>query len=212
MIKMNLKVVMLDSKDVKSADLNSNTMSQVEFDKMKDDIHTHGFTDPIKVRKNGVGYIVVDGHHRKKALEELGETKLPCIILADDSKQSKLHSIHYNTTRGTQNRRVMAQIIKQLQDEGMSLSDIKANLVFDEPELMDALDLLNLPENLEDYLKKMAEEEEKIMPKIYTFVVPAEHSKFVDNALDKVNERGGLGLAAICERYCEGNLSGGEKL
>jgi len=207
MIKNFCKVIEIPIANIRNADLNSNTLEPKEFQRIIEDIKANGFCDPIKVRKNGKGYIVTDGHHRLEALRHLQETKIPCIVLPDDSQKAKIRAIHFNTARGRQDRKVLAQIIKQLQAEGLSLAEITNQLIFDEPDLLDALDLLTLPDNLEQYLKDMSEREAAEAPTIYTFVVAGDKKQYVENALDLIGTRGGEGLSLICQKLISQNVS-----
>jgi len=46
-------------------------------------IESHEFFVAILVWKRGGTYMVLDGHHRLRAAEELGWTEVPCVILGE---------------------------------------------------------------------------------------------------------------------------------
>lgn len=199
MIKFYTKIIQVHINKIQSADENSNIMSDIEYKRMKEDIVRNGFLEPIQVRKNGKGYVVVNGHHRVRALEELGEKKVPCIVLSDDNITSKVRAIHLNTARGRQNPKILAKIIKQLKDSGMSIKDIEDKLVYDEDILNDTLDLLNLPDDIDGILREEDEKLSEDLPEIWTFVVPAEYSGAVENMFSDESHRGKV-LGILCQK------------
>lgn len=70
-----------------SSDLNPRTsVSQKFLDRLKTSIKTVGVMTPLAVRKNGKGYIVVDGNTRLSALKELNSDGAPCVVLDQDEQ------------------------------------------------------------------------------------------------------------------------------
>lgn len=207
MIKFNVKVVNLKIEDIKKADINSNVCDENTKEKLRRSIQENGFTDPIKVRKTTGerSYECVDGHHRLEALRALGSEIVPAIILNADGNEARLDAIKFNTLRGEQNPKLLAQIIQQLQKEGgMSLDEISYRLIYDVEFLQDRLQLLELPSDIDDLIKKQQEQMEKDLPVIYSFIVPAEYKEFVDKTFD--DELPGRKLGTICKK-----ITGGEE-
>ena len=180
MVKIFDKVIRIKISDIARQPKNSNVLSDKEFRKLKQSIEKDGFVDPIKVVRVGKKYLVQDGHHRLKAMEELGEKYISAIVVESKNKADDiLKAIHYNTVRGSQNPKVLAELVKEAMNAGLSLMEIQEKLIYDEPTLKDTLDLLELPDDLDDIIKEQEKKEKETMPEIFTFVVNKEYAKDV---------------------------------
>jgi ParB/RepB/Spo0J family partition protein len=207
MIKLHKEVKVLKLSKIKEAEINSNQLTEVEYEKLKEDITKNGFVDPVKVRKTGEdAYELIDGHHRYRAMAELGAQEITAIILDNDESQAKLNAIRFNTERGNQNQKLLATIVKSLNNKGVGLLDIERELVYNEPELKDSLALLDLPEDLEQIIKDARDKEEEELPVIYSFVVKKSDAEIIDEIFDRFDKRGAV-LATICRKMKEAQKS-----
>lgn len=66
---------------------------------LADSIDRLGLINPIRVRTHGDGYEVVAGSHRLQAIESLGWTEAPCIVVDDDDLHAELAMIDENLCR-----------------------------------------------------------------------------------------------------------------
>lgn len=198
------KIEFLPIDKVKSNNWNSNQLTEKEFQKLVDDIKTNGFIGAIIVRKNGNEYEIIDGEHRWRALKELGEKQIPCIIKQEKDDKAKINSIRWNTERGQQNQKKLAQIIKSLeQKHGYSLQNIEHELVYSLPELQDKLALLDLPEDFDEIIKEARDKELQELPVLYTFIVPQRYKKIIDETFDKFKGHKGEVLGTICQQISQ---------
>jgi ParB/RepB/Spo0J family partition protein len=78
---------------------NCNYMSEKEFEELKQAIRLNGI-EPIIVRPKNDWYEVIDGEHRFRAVEELGFTSIPAIVVETDDEDAKARTIVYNIIRG----------------------------------------------------------------------------------------------------------------
>ena len=79
---MNYESKTLPIEELKEADYNPRQISAHDFDALKDSIRKFGFAEPILVnghpsRKN----IVIGGHQRLRAAQELGIGQIPCFVV-----------------------------------------------------------------------------------------------------------------------------------
>jgi hypothetical protein len=88
------------------------------------------------------------------------------------------------------------------------LEDLEKQLPYSIEELKDSLDLLKIPDGLDEFLKREAERQARERPQILTFVV--EDAAVVEEAIESVKHRQGIGtrgkaLTAIARAYLEGS-------
>ncbi len=86
-----------DSK-VKSIDIakltahpeNPNRMNRSNFKKLTEHIRTTGNYEPVVVREHQGGYQILNGHHRVRALTQLGYERADCVIWQVDDEQARI--------------------------------------------------------------------------------------------------------------------------
>lgn len=80
-----------------------------EFNALKESIRQHGVLVPVVRDENGV---LIDGHHRSRACNELGITNVPTITLAGlTENQKRNHAIVLNLVRRKITRKQLRKII-----------------------------------------------------------------------------------------------------
>ncbi|RLF66033.1 MAG: hypothetical protein DRN30_02875 [Thermoplasmata archaeon] len=81
---------------------NPNKMTKKDYNSLKKEIEKRGFIVPIIVSDRGEKYFILDGHHRVKALKELGYKTVKAIVLENLTEEQEHYlSINLNKLRGT---------------------------------------------------------------------------------------------------------------
>jgi ParB-like chromosome segregation protein Spo0J len=135
---------------------------------------------------------------------------MPCIIVDYDDKEAKIKTLQLNYMRGSAVPIRLAHLIYDLNKE-IKLEDLARRLPYDEPQLMDNLELLKLPEGLDKTLEAQALKEEEEMPTVLSFVLYRRQLEVVEEAISKAvqalpNDTKNLramALEKICAQYLE---------
>jgi ParB-like chromosome segregation protein Spo0J len=97
---------------------NPNKMSAANFKKLVANIERTGCYEPIIARchpKKKDHYQLINGHHRKKALEALGKTKAQTIIWDIDDDQARIFLATLNNLAGKDDLKKKLSLLKKLQ-------------------------------------------------------------------------------------------------
>lgn len=118
-----LKIEYLLLKDIRPYKNNVKQHPQWQIDKIIQSIKKFGFNDPIAVDENGV---IIEGHGRYLASEQMGKKKVPCIVLDGLTKDQKRAYIiaHNKLNMDT------GFDIKQIKKEIRAIKDADFNLSF----------------------------------------------------------------------------------
>jgi len=116
-------------------------------------------------------------------------------------------TINLKEMKGQSLPTLLANLVHDLSKE-LVLEDLEKQLPYSLDELRDSLDLLKIPDGLDDFLKQEAERQARERPQILTFVV--EDADVVEAAIETVKRRQGIGtrgkaLTAIARAYLEGS-------
>ncbi|MDH4036392.1 MAG: ParB N-terminal domain-containing protein [Candidatus Krumholzibacteria bacterium] len=182
---------------------NPNRMSESMRGKLKAYLKREGFVEPLVVRPLGEGYQILGGFHRWEIAKELGYATVPCVVVEVDDKRAKILTINLNEMKGQSLPTLLANLVHDLSKE-LVLEDLEKQLPYSLDELKDSLDLLKIPDGLEDFLKGEAERQARERPQILTFVV--EDAETVERAIEAAKRGQGLGtrgaaLVAIARAY-----------
>lgn len=139
----------LKSKVLLLADLqwqkkNPNLMTEIQFHQLKEAIRKAGFLQPIVVSDYDGQHTIVDGHHRVRALTELGRRDAMCLVGTFTPDQQQLLQIGLNRNRGQVQLNVAEEILRELAYEGMSFEEMAGVSSFTQAELETLL--TSLPE------------------------------------------------------------------
>lgn len=96
---------------------NPNRMSKTNFNKLSRNIESTGCYEPLVVRphpKKKNCYQIINGHHRKKALEKLQAAVADCIIWDLDDKQTDVLLMTLNRLSGSDMLGKKIAILKRL--------------------------------------------------------------------------------------------------
>jgi ParB-like chromosome segregation protein Spo0J len=202
------KMVPLD--DLVPHPLNANVMSDDMREKLKAHIKRTGRYPFLVVRPFGEKYQVLDGHHRVAILRELGHREARCDVWAVDDREAKLLLATLNRLEGQDLPIRRAQLIHELLGE-MSLDDLAGLLPETNRQLEDLHSLLEFPaEEIAAQLEADAEEAERVLPRVMSFVVSPEQEEIIERAVELASDgtpgrdRKARGLTNLAKKYLEG--------
>jgi len=167
---------------------NSNVMPDGLFEKLRTHMQRTKQYPPIVVRKTGEQtYQILDGHHRVKALAELGEHHAKCVIWQVDDQQALVLLATLNRLQGRDDPKKRAGLLAQL-NASVELKELAAQL----PEDLEQLEKL-LTLNAPAIEPRAAESLEQMPVAVHFFLLP-EQRRALDRALKTI---GGSREAAL---------------
>ena len=171
--------------------LNSNVMPEDLKEKLKAHIRRTGRYPFIVVRPHPDepgSYQVLDGHHRVEVLRELGHTEARCDIWSVDGREAKLLLATLNRLQGQDVPIRRAQLIHELLGE-MNLTDLGGLLPETDKQLEEWESLLQFPaEEIAALLADEAAKQEKVLPRVLTFVVTPEQEEMIERAVELASD------------------------
>jgi ParB-like chromosome segregation protein Spo0J len=193
--------------------LNANVMSEDLKEKLRAHIKRTGRYPFLVVRphpEDPAKYQVLDGHHRVAILRELGHRDARCDVWDVDDREAKLLLATLNRLQGQDVPIRRALLLHELLGE-MSLDDLAGLLPESDKQLQDLHSLLEFPaEEIAALLEGEAEEEEKVLPRVMSFVVTPEQEGLIEQAVELASDgtpgrdRKARGLANLAQRFMEG--------
>jgi ParB-like chromosome segregation protein Spo0J len=103
-------------------------------------IQKHGLVEPLVVHSqkgSALNYLLLDGHLRFHALQQLGIDSAKCIVAQDD--ESFTYNAHVSRLAPIQEHRMIAKAVKF----GVPISEIAETMAMDEADIRSRLNLLN---------------------------------------------------------------------
>jgi ParB-like chromosome segregation protein Spo0J len=195
--------------DLVAHPLNSNVMSEDLREKLKVHIKRTGRYPFLVVRPLGQKYQVLDGHHRVAILRDLGHTEARCDVWDVDDREAKLLLATLNRLEGQDQPIRRAQLIHELLGE-MGMEDLAGLLPESDRQLEDLHSLLEFPaEEVAAQLEAEAEEAEKVLPRVMSFVVNPDQEDLIERAVETASDgtpgrdRRTRGLANLAKRFLE---------
>ena len=192
--------------------LNSNVMPEELRGKLKAHIHRTGRYPFIVVRPDPEEpgrFQILDGHHRVEILRELGHAEARCDVWNVDDREAKLLLATLNRLEGQDSPIRRAQLIHELLGE-MSLGDLAGLLPETDKQIEELETLLQFPaEEIAALLADQAAEQEKVLPRVLTFVVSPEQEQLIDRAVELASDgttgrdRKARGLANLARHFLE---------
>lgn len=190
--------------------LNSNVMPDDLRGKLRVHIGRTGRYPHVIVRPHPdeLGeYQVLDGHHRVEILRELGHTEARCDVWDVDDREAKLLLATLNRLQGQDSPIRRAELIHALLGE-MSLDDLAGLLPETDKQLEELHALLEFPaDEIAALLDEQAAEEEKVLPRVLSFVVTPEQEEMIDRAVEMASDgtagrdRKARGLANLAKHF-----------
>jgi ParB/RepB/Spo0J family partition protein len=98
-------------------DYNPNHMTTGEFAEFVAEVrHLGKLPKPVIVRRNGDGYLIVDGEHGWKAAKEVGLAEIPCEVIDADDFES-MRQTYKRNQHGTHNPVRLGQMFRRMMGE-----------------------------------------------------------------------------------------------
>jgi ParB-like chromosome segregation protein Spo0J len=192
--------------------LNSNTMPPDLQAKLRAHIKRSGRYPYLVVRPHPDEqgkYQVLDGHHRVAVLRDLGHTEARCDVWEVNDREAKLLLATLNRLQGQDQPRKRADLIHELLGE-MSLDDLGGLLPETDKQIEELHALLEFPaDEVALLLEEQAEEAEKVLPRVMTFVVTPDQEALIEQAVElasdgvKGRDRKARGLANLASRFLQ---------
>lgn len=192
--------------------LNANVMSEELREKLRAHIKRTGRYPFLVVRPHPEQpgkYQVLDGHHRVAILRDLGHTEARCDVWEVDDREAKLLLATLNRLQGQDVPIRRAQLLHELLGE-MSMEDLAGLLPESDKQLEDLHSLLEFPaEEIAALLEAEGEEQEKVLPRVMSFVVTPDQERLIDAAVEAASDgtpgrdRKARGLANLAKHFME---------
>lgn len=184
---------------------NANVCEPTILEKIKRHIQRTKLCPPLIIRRHpsqADNFILIDGHHRKTILNELGWEKAPCLVWDISDQEAQLALATLNRLRGTDLPRKRAELLHDL-TQHFSLPQLSELLPETSSEIADLLELLKLDtEQLEKALKAQMAQEQALLPIALSFLVAPEEAKLIEKVLAQVDRQDrGKALVKICQQY-----------
>lgn len=138
---------------IRPNDYNPNKVSKQNLELLKQSILANGWTLPIVVRPD---FTIIDGFHRwtvagEEPLVSMIEGRVPVVVVEHKDKAGNIYgTVTHNRARGMHLLGPMKAIVKELMDEGKSVSEIGKQLGMRPEEVFRLSDF-----SKEDFLKMM---------------------------------------------------------
>lgn len=130
--------------------------NEEKLKELSESIKIYGILQPLTVRESKDGFILVAGERRLRAAKLAGLQKVPVVVnnSTDDEKILEIQLVE-NLQRVDLNSYEKAIAIAALRDSyNLSVRDIAAKLSISKSAVQRSLDILNLPDDLIEALKK----------------------------------------------------------
>ena len=193
--------------------LNANVMSNDLREKLRAHIKRTGRYPFLVVRTHPdepQKFQVLDGHHRVSLLRQLGHTEARCDVWDVDDREAKLLLATLNRLEGQDIPIRRAQLLHDLLGE-MSIDDLAGLLPETDTQIEDLHSLLEFPaDEIAALLEEEAEEQEKVLPRVMSFVVSPEQEELIERAVELASDgtpgrdRKSRGLSNLAKHFLEG--------
>jgi ParB-like chromosome segregation protein Spo0J len=190
--------------------LNSNVLADELTEKLRTHIKRTGRYPFLVVRPHPDApgkYQVLDGHHRLAILRELGHTQARCDVWDVDDREAKLLLATLNRLQGQDLPIRRAELIHELLAD-LSVDDLAGLLPETDKQLEELHALLEFPaDDIAVQLEQQADEAEKVLPRVMTFVVTPEQEQLITAAIEAASDgtpgrdRKARGLANLAGHY-----------
>jgi ParB/RepB/Spo0J family partition protein len=167
---------------------NPNSMSEATFRKLIRNIERTGFYEPIVVRshpKEKDRFEIINGHHRVKALEQLGHKEADCVVWDVDDDQTAILLTTLNRLAGADIPAKKIELLKKL-NERMATAQLARLL----PQTAKQIERLAA---LKDSVQRTAgsvQHKEFAIPLV--FFVTKQQQEIIENALSGISQKGRL--------------------
>ena len=182
---------MIPLTDLMPHPLNANRMSDEMREKLRAHIKRTGRYPYLIVRPHPDQpdkYQVLDGHHRIAVLQELGHVDALCDVWEVDDREANLLLATLNRLEGQDIPIRRAQLVHELLGD-MSMGDLAGLLPETDGQLEELHALLEFPaDEVAALLDEQAEEEEKLLPRVLSFVVTPDQEQLIEEAVEMASD------------------------
>jgi len=202
--------------DLVAHPLNANVLPEDLREKLAAHIRSTGRYPHLIVRphpKHQGRYEILDGHHRLLVLKDLGHIEARCDVWDVNDREAKLLLATLNRLEGQDLPIRRAQLLHELLGE-MNLSDLAGLLPESEKQLEELHSLLEFPaDDIAALLDAEAEEAEKVLPRVMSFVVTPDQEEVIEQAVELASDgvagrdRKARGLTNLARTFMEGRQS-----
>src|SRR5689334_23869361 len=203
---------MIPVEDLTAHPLNANVLPEDLREKLAAHIRSSGRYPHLIVRPHPKAegkFEILDGHHRLLVLKELGHTEARCDVWEVNDREAKLLLATLNRLEGQDLPIRRAQLLHELLGE-MNLSDLAGLLPESEKQLEELHSLLEFPaDDIAALLDAEAEEAEKVLPRVMSFVVTPDQEQVIEQAVELASDgvagrdRKARGLANLAKGFLE---------
>ena len=131
------------------------TFDEEKIKELAESIREHGIIENLIVRRAAVGYEIVAGERRWRAAREAGLKEVPCVVRDFSDEESMLIAIIENMQREDLNPIEEAEGLEQMiKTYGLTQDQVSRSVSKSRPYIANALRLLNLPEDIREYVSK----------------------------------------------------------
>ena len=124
---------------ITGVELNPNSMSEHKFEHLKKTIQDRGFMQPITVAVMDGRYTIIDGHHRFKAMKDLGHDEIDAYVMDGKTELDvKVDLYNMNRTRGEFSHKKSLALLNSISAD-MDLEKMYNLMDLDKRELKDML-------------------------------------------------------------------------
>tara|TARA_R100000664_G_scaffold32259_1_gene46865 strand:- start:425 stop:1429 length:1005 start_codon:yes stop_codon:yes gene_type:complete len=122
-----MKIEKIKINKLKPAEYNPRQITKSQFNQLKDSIAKFGLVDPIIINQNG--NIVVGGHQRLKAMQQLNHKEIECVVLDLTPEEEKELNIRLNKNGGEWDFDLLSNFdIEELKDWGFKEIELGLNI------------------------------------------------------------------------------------
>jgi len=192
--------------------LNANFMSDEMREKLRAHVKQSGRYPFLIVRPHPQEpgkFEILDGHHRVAILKDLGHTEARCDVWDVSDREARVLLATLNRLEGQDQPMRRAQLLHELLGE-MSLEDLAGLLPETDRQLEELHSLLQFPaEEIAALLDEEAQQEEKVLPRVMSFVVTPEQEELIEQAVELASDgtpgrdRKARGLANLAKHFME---------
>ena len=205
---------MIPLDDLVAHPLNSNVMPEDFQAKLRAHIKRTGRYPYLVVRPHPDAsgkFQVLDGHHRIAVLKKLGHSEVRCDVWDVDDREAKILLATLNRLQGQDLPIRRAQLIHELLGD-INVEDLAGLLPETDKQIEELHALLEFPaDEIAEQLSAEAEQAEKVLPRVMTFVVTPQQEELVERAVELASDgvagrdRKARGLANLAKYFLEEN-------
>jgi ParB family chromosome partitioning protein len=129
------------------------SVDEEELEALANSLKLIGQIEPIKVKKKGKKYLIIDGFMRTLSAKSIGWTTIKAIVQTSTEEIESAIKVHANIFRVTQDPLGEAEYFsKKMVDWGVTIPELARRLRVPESRVRDRLSLLELPDDLKEAL------------------------------------------------------------